>query len=144
MIWVGVLMAGIALCLHAWAIRNELHWQTMVFNFLCLAQFAHVLAIRSGKDSFFQVGLFSNKVLIIGIMVSIALQTVITFLPYFQPVFATEALTFSEFILVGTSASRIFIAVEIEKAIFRKRRTATKKYRLQKHKVNVWCVCLVN
>jgi len=90
MIWVGTLMAGIALCLQAWSIRNGLHWQTMVFNFLCLAQFAHVLAIRSGKDSFFQVGLFSNKVLIIGIMVSIALQTVITFVPYFQPIFETK------------------------------------------------------
>jgi len=121
MIWVGTLMAGIALCLQAWSIRNGLHWQTMVFNFLCLAQFAHVLAIRSGKDSFFQVGLFSNKVLIIGIMVSIALQTVITFVPYFQPIFETEALTFSEFIIVGASASLIFIAVEIEKLIARRK-----------------------
>ena len=121
MIWVGALMAGIALCLQAWSIRNGLHWQTMVFNFLCLAQFAHVLAIRSGKDSFFQVGLFSNKVLIIGIMVSIALQTVITFVPYFQPIFETEALTFSEFIIVGASASLIFIAVEIEKLIARRK-----------------------
>lgn len=121
MIWVGMLMAGIALCLQAWAIRNDLHWQTMVFNFLCLAQFAHVLAIRSGKDSFFQVGLFSNKVLIIGIMVSIALQTVVTFVPFFQPIFQTEALTFSEFIIVGACASLIFFAVEIEKFIARRR-----------------------
>ena len=61
------------------------------------------------------------KVLIIGIMVSIALQTVITFVPYFQPIFETEALTFSEFIIVGASASLIFIAVEIEKLIARRK-----------------------
>lgn len=121
MLWVGMLMAGIALCLQAWSIRNELHWQTMVFNFLCLAQFAHVLAIRSGKDSFFQVGLFSNKLMIIGIMISLALQVIITFVPFFQPIFETEALTLSEFIIVAACASLIFFAVEIEKFIARRR-----------------------
>lgn len=122
MLWVGTLMAGIALCLQAWSIRNDLHWQTMVFNFLCLAQFAHVLAIRSGKDSFFQVGLFSNKLMIVGILVSLGLQAVITFVPFFQPIFETEALTFGEFVLVGACASLIFFAVEIEKFIARRKR----------------------
>lgn len=121
MLWVGMLMAGIALCLQAWSIRNELHWQTMVFNFLCLAQFAHVLAIRSGKDSFFQVGLFSNKLMIIGILISLGLQAVITFVPFFQPIFETEALTVSEFIIVGACASLVFFAVEIEKLIARRK-----------------------
>ena len=116
-------MAGIALCLQAWSIHNELHWQTMVFNFLCLAQFAHVLAIRSGKDSFFQVGLFSNKLLIFGIVISLALQAVITFVPFFQPIFETEALTFSEFVVVGACALLVFIAVEIEKLIARRKLT---------------------
>lgn len=122
MIWVGTLMTGIALCLQAWSIRNDLHWQTMVFNFLCLAQFAHVLAIRSGKDSFFQVGLFSNKLMIVGIMISLALQAMITFVPFFQPIFETEALTFGEFIIVGACASLVFFAVEIEKLIARRKR----------------------
>lgn len=121
MLWVGMLMAGIALCLQAWSIQNELHWQTMVFNFLCLAQFAHVLAIRSGKDSFFQVGLFSNKLMIIGILISLGLQAVITFVPFFQPIFETEALTVSEFIIVGACASLVFFAVEIEKLIARRK-----------------------
>lgn len=121
MLWVGMLMAGIALCLQAWSIRNDLHWQTMVFNFLCLAQFGHVLAIRSGKDSFFQVGLFSNKLMIVGILISIALQAVITFVPFFQPIFETEALTFYEFILVGACASLVFFAVEVEKLISRRK-----------------------
>jgi P-type Ca2+ transporter type 2C len=116
-----MLMAGTALCLQAWSIKNDLHWQTMVFNFLCLAQFAHVLAIRSGNDSFFQVGLFSNKMLVAGIVISLALQTVITFVPFFQPIFQTEALTLSEFIIVGACASIVFFAVEIEKLVSRKR-----------------------
>ncbi len=121
MIWVGTLMAAIALGLQAWSIQNNLHWQTMVFNFMCFAQFAHVLAIRSGKDSFFQVNLFSNKVLIIGIAVSIVLQVLITFIPLFQTIFHTEALTAGEFALVAGCASLVLVAVEIEKLVARRR-----------------------
>lgn len=46
-IWVGIVMAGIALALQAWAIKNNLHWQTLVFNVVCLSQMGNLLAIRS-------------------------------------------------------------------------------------------------
>ena len=120
-IWVGILMAGIALSLQAWSIRNGLHWQTMVFNFLCLAQFGHVLVIHTGKQSFFQTELFSNRLLIVAIAISLLLQAVITYVPFFQPIFETEALTFGEFVIVGACASLVFFAVEIEKLITRRR-----------------------
>lgn len=120
-IWVGILMAGIALSLQAWSIRNGLHWQTMVFNFLCLSQFAHVLAIHTGKQSFFQTAIFSNSFLILAIMISLILQAVITYVPFFQPIFETEALSLSEFMIVGGCASLIFFAVEIEKLITRRK-----------------------
>jgi len=64
MIWVGVLMAGIALSLQGWVINQGLHWQTIVFNVLCLSQLGHVLAIRSEKQSLFRTGVFSNKPLL--------------------------------------------------------------------------------
>jgi Ca2+-transporting ATPase len=123
MIWVGMLMAGIALSLQAWAIINGLHWQTIVFNFLCLSQMGHVLAIRSDRQSFFGIGVFSNKPLIGAVIIAVLLQFVITYVPLFQPMFKTEALTLNEFLLVGALSSIVFFAVEIEKAIFRKSRT---------------------
>lgn len=120
MIWVGMLMAGIALSLQAWAIRNDMPWQTMVFNFLCLGQMAHVLAIRSDKQSIFQIGLFSNKLLIISVITTLLLQALITYVPIFQLIFKTETLNLFEFALVGTAALIVFIAVEVEKFIKRK------------------------
>jgi Ca2+-transporting ATPase len=120
MLWVGILMAGIALSLQGWAIRNGLHWQTMVFNFLCLSQLGHVLAIRSEKQSFFGVGFFSNKLLIVAVLITLLLQFVVTFTPFLQPIFQTEALTLNEFILVGAASSLVFFAVEIEKTISRR------------------------
>ncbi len=122
MIWVGILMAGIALSLQGWAIRNGLHWQTIVFNFLCVSQLAHVMVIRREKQSMFSAGFFSNKSLIGAVLIALLLQIVITYTPFFQPIFHTEALTLNEFILVGAASLVVVFAVEIEKLISRSRR----------------------
>jgi P-type Ca2+ transporter type 2C len=123
MIWVGMLMAGITLSLQGWAIRNGLHWQTIVFNVLCLCQMGHVLAIRSETRSPFGAGIFSNKPLIVAVLIAFLLQFMITYIPFFQPIFKTEALTLKEFLLVGAASSLVFFAVELEKLVFRKKRT---------------------
>jgi Ca2+-transporting ATPase len=123
MIWVGILMAGIALSLQAWAIRNELPWQTMVFNFLCISQMGHVLAIRSERQSFFGIGLFSNKLLIGSVLLTLLLQALLTYVPFFQSMFKTEPLALREFIIVGVASVLIFAAVEIEKFVRRRKST---------------------
>lgn len=122
MIWVGILMAGICLSAQAWAINNNLHWQTIVFNVLCLSQMGHVLAIRSERQSFFSMGIFSNKPLIAAVMIALLLQFVVTYMPFLQPIFQTESLTLYEFIIVGAASSLVFFAVEIEKIIIRRTR----------------------
>jgi Ca2+-transporting ATPase len=122
MIWVGILMAGITLSLQGWAIRNGMHWQTIVFNVLCLCQMGHVLAIRSEKHSLFSIGIFSNKPLLGAVIIALLLQLVITYVPFFQPIFKTEALTLNEFLLVGAASSLVFFAVEIEKKISRRKK----------------------
>ena len=122
MIWVGIVMAAIALSLQGWAIRNGLHWQTIVFNFLCVSQLAHVMVIRREKQSMFSAGFFSNKPLIGAVLIALLLQIVITYTPFFQPIFHTEALTLNEFILVGAASLLVVFAVEIEKIISRRRR----------------------
>jgi len=124
MLWVGVLMAVITLIAQAWCIRNNMHWQTIVFNILCICQLGHVLAIRSQKSSLSLRALFSNKLLIGAVIFTLLLQFIVTYSPLLQPVFKTEALSFSEFIFVGAVSSIVFIAVEIEKALFRKRKSA--------------------
>lgn len=119
MIWVGMLMAGIALSAQAWAINHGLHWQTIVFNVLCLSQMGHVLAIRSERQSLFGAGIFSNKPLLAAVFIALLLQAAVTYIPFLQPVFETEALTLHEFLLVGAASSLVFFAVEIEKMISR-------------------------
>ncbi|MDP4284051.1 MAG: cation-translocating P-type ATPase [Bacteroidota bacterium] len=125
MIWVGMFMAGIALSAQGWAISHGLHWQTIVFNVLCLCQMGHVLAIRSETQSFFKIGMFSNKPLIGSVLIAFLLQFVVTYTPFLQPIFQTESLTLNEFLLVGVTSSLVFFAVEIEKVISRKRKNNT-------------------
>jgi len=131
MIWVGILMAGIALGLQGWAINHGLHWQTIVFNVLCLCQLGHVLAIRSETQSLFSIGVLSNKPLIGAVILALLLQFTITYVPFLQPIFQTESLTLNEFILVGVASSLVFFAVEIEKIISR-----SKLKRVIKNSVN--------
>jgi Ca2+-transporting ATPase len=131
MIWVGMLMAGITLSVQAWAINIGLHWQTIVFNVLCLSQMGHVLAIRSDRRSFFGVGVFSNKPLIGAVTIALLLQLVITYVPLFQPIFKTETLTLNEFLLVGALSSIVLFAVEIEKIISGRKKNMKYKSNIQ-------------
>ena len=121
MIWVGIFMAGIALAAQSFAIRNGLHWQTIVFNLLCISQMANLLAIRSQNQSLFTIGLFSNKPLLGAVLLTLVLQFVVTYTPALHPIFKTQSLSFYEFLGVGAASSLIFFAVEIEKAVSRRR-----------------------
>jgi len=119
--WVGLLMGAISLATQAWSIHDgNSHWQTMVFNVLCLSQMGHVLAIRSESQSFFSMGMFSNKPLVGAVLLTLLLQIAVTYVPFLQPIFRTEALTLNEFLLVGAVSSLVFFGVEIEKAIARR------------------------
>jgi len=121
MVWVGMFMAGVALSLQAWAINHDLHWQTIVFNVICLSQLGHVMAIRSENRSLFSNGVLSNKPLLFSVLLALLLQLAITYLPFLHTIFKTESLTLKEFLLVCAASSLVFFAVEIEKAISRKR-----------------------
>ena len=117
MLWVGMLMAGIALSLQAWAIKSNLHWQTLVFNVVCLSQMGHVLAIRSESRSLFSIGMFSNKPLFGAVSLTFVLQLLITYIPFLQSIFKTQSLSLNEFVIVGIASSLVFFAVEIDKVI---------------------------
>ncbi len=120
-IWVGLLMGFATIFTQAWSIKTGYaHWQTMAFTVLCLSQMGHVLAIRSENESLFTQGLFSNKPLLGAFILTFALQMATIYVPFLQPVFRTEALTFNELIFTLAMSSVVFIAVEIEK-IFKRR-----------------------
>ena len=121
-IWVGLLMGGVTLSLQAWAIHiGDAHWQTMVFTVLCLTQLGHVMAIRSEKESLFSQGIFTNKPLFLSVLITLVLQLATIYVPFLNPIFKTQPLTPVELAFVLLLSSVVFIAVEIEKMIKRRR-----------------------
>ena len=121
-IWVGLLMAGVALFVQAWSLKTgHAHWQTMVFTVLCLTQLGHVLAIRSEKESLFTMGVFSNKYLFGAVLLTFVLQMATMYVPPLNPVFKTEPLTFNELMLTLSLSSVVFFAVEGEKLLRRRK-----------------------
>ncbi len=121
-IWVGLLMGGVTLSLQAWAIHSgDAHWQTMVFTVLCLTQMGHVMAIRSEKESLFSQGIFTNKTLFLSVLITLVLQLATIYVPFLNPIFKTQPLTPVELAFVLLLSSVVFIAVEIEKMIKRRR-----------------------
>ncbi|MCX5723977.1 MAG: cation-translocating P-type ATPase, partial [Nitrospirae bacterium] len=115
-VWIGLLMAGVALLTQAWSYRTgHAHWQTMVFTVLTLSQMGNVLALRSERASFFQLGPWTNLPLLGAVMLTVALQLATIYIPALNPIFKTEPLDFEELVLCLVLSSIVFIAVEIEK-----------------------------
>ena len=115
-IWIGLLMAGVALVTQAWAYRTgHAHWQTMVFTVLTLSQMGNVLALRSERESFFTLGPLTNLPLLGAVLLTFALQMGTIYIPALNPIFKTEPLDFDELLLCLALSSIVFIAVEIEK-----------------------------
>jgi Ca2+-transporting ATPase len=119
-LWVGFLMGAVTLGMQAWAIESGIsHWQTMAFTVLCFSQMGHVMAIRSDKESLFKIGILSNKPLLGALALTISLQMMLIYIPFFNSVFKTQPLTIYELTITLLVSSIVFWAVEIEKWIFR-------------------------
>jgi P-type Ca2+ transporter type 2C len=124
-LWVGPLMAALVLGMQAWSLATDsAHWHTMVFTTLCFAQLAHVLAIRSERESLFTQGLFSNRALLGAVCLTFLLQLATIYVPALNGVFKTAPLSLADLAWTLGAASVVFWAVEGEKWLKRRRRSA--------------------
>jgi magnesium-transporting ATPase (P-type) len=97
-------------------VRNQTrHAQTMTFTVLTFAQLAHVMAIRSERASLFVIGIFSNRLLLGAVVVSVALHLALIYTPELQAVFGTQALSPTALGVACALALCVFVGIEIEK-----------------------------
>ena len=119
---IGLLIGLVTIGLQAWAISNEYdNWQTMTFTVLCFSQLGHVMAIRSTQQSTFTIGIFSNKPMIIALILTVILQLIIIYVPFFNDVFKIKPLTLTELGITAAASAIVFWVVELEKFVRRKR-----------------------
>ncbi len=98
---------------------NPLHLKAMTMVFLCIVimQIANVFACRSDKVSVFKLGFFRNKLVFWGIAFELLFAAAIIYIPFFQKVFQTTAIGWTDWAFLFIFAFLIFIAEEIRKKV---------------------------
>lgn len=121
-LWVGIFIGLLTIGTQWFAITTgDTHWQTIVFTVLCFSQLWHVMAIRSETRSLFSIGLLSNKPLLLAVLATVGLQLAVIYVPYLNTFFHTQPLTLAELLIATGVSSLTFMAVEIEKAVKRRK-----------------------
>ncbi|CAG4946621.1 unnamed protein product [Parnassius apollo] len=92
---------------------------TMTFTCFVLFDMFNALSCRSQTKSVFQVGLFSNRMFLVAVTLSLVGQMLVIYFPPLQRVFQTEALTGHDLIFLVCLTSSVFIVSEIKKFIER-------------------------
>jgi len=121
MIWVGLLIGGLSLGAQAWAYhRGSENWQGVVFTVLTFCQLVHAMAIRSERDSIFTIGWLTNPALFGAVLLTVALQMAVVYLPSLQPVFSTSGMSGEELVVACGLPWVVLAAVEVEKWLVRR------------------------
>jgi Ca2+-transporting ATPase len=122
-IWIGILMGLISLGIgyFGWLQDPSGSWQTMVFTTMVLAQMGNALAIRSSRDSLFQIGIFSNRLMVISVLSTFLLQLALIYIPFFQKIFKTQPLSLGELGICLLASLVMFSVVEVYKWLRYKR-----------------------
>ncbi|HEX2909353.1 MAG TPA: cation-translocating P-type ATPase [Chloroflexia bacterium] len=122
--WVGLLIGFVGLAVGFVYYRaGQPYWQTMIFTTAAFLQIFQALATRSTYQSLFSIGVFSNRVMWFFILLIAVLQLMALYSPMVIFMGLKPLPPFELMLCVGLG-STVFIAVEIEKIILRRRRKA--------------------
>jgi len=101
---------------------NPLHLKaaTIVFVGIVVMQIANVFACRSAKFSAFKIGFFDNKLILWGIVLELAFACVLIYVPFFQRIFNTIGLGWSDWAILFVFMAAIFFIEELRKRRGRK------------------------
>ena len=118
----GLLLGACCLLTQKIAMEQGWHWQTMVLTVLACSQLFYALSVRSERQSFFSMGMTTNLPLLLTVLLSIAVQLGIIYVPALQSVFHTQALGGNELSFCLLMSLVVFATVELGKILFRKSR----------------------
>jgi Ca2+-transporting ATPase len=94
---------------------------TMTLAGVVAAQVGAVMGCRTDRASIFQIGLFTNRLILWGIAAELALLGMLIYVPFIQPVFNTAPIGLREWTYLFAWTPVIFLLDELRKAILRQR-----------------------
>ena len=118
-VWSCIINVGIL----SWALGSDksiVEAQCFVFVTLIVIQFFKVVNYRSDRLSIFEIGLFTNKWLVLAVIASFAMCIPLIYIPFFQDRFHTFPLSLLDWTIVILSSATIFIVLETTKLIIRR------------------------
>ena len=105
---------------YAWEVQegsSATRTQTVTFTTIVFFELFLVFAIRSPRQTVWQIGFFTNKKLIYAVLVSMALQIMVIYVPFFQIAFHTEPLTWFDWVRTVVISFSAFLVVEFLKVV---------------------------
>ncbi len=120
-LWIGFLTGLVSLGTGYgyWRMNPTTHWQTMLFTILTFSETVITLAVRSERQSLFQIGLFSNLPLLGAIALTLGMHLTVLYVPLLQVLFQTTALSLPELGLCLGISTLVFWAIEGQKWLMR-------------------------
>jgi magnesium-transporting ATPase (P-type) len=94
---------------------------TMTLAGVVATQVGAVLACRTDRTSLFQIGLFSNRLVLLGILVELVLLGMLVYVPFLQRIFHTAPLGPVEWAYVFAWTPVLFLADEARKGLVRRK-----------------------
>jgi Ca2+-transporting ATPase len=117
----GLIIGGGTFLIFLLNIGDPVKARTMAFCVLVFYQLVNVFNCRHEDKSLFHIKPFSNKYLILAVIVSLALQIIVVQLAFLQGIFKTAALSLKEWGGVILLSLTILVYDEARKAFARKR-----------------------
>jgi Ca2+-transporting ATPase len=119
---IGTVMSLVVIAA-AWGLwhAGDSRWQTVLFTTLVFTQLAVALAVRSEESSLFHIGLFTNLPMLLAIVVTVAAQLAVVYLPIGQRIFRTAPMTGGELALSFGLSLLVFLVIELGKVVMRLR-----------------------
>jgi magnesium-transporting ATPase (P-type) len=88
---------------------------TVAVNTIVMIGITYLLNCRSLTESLIRIGLFSNKYIIIGIMIMVSLQITYTYLPEMNFLFKSAPISLEAWMMIIVISIVSFLIIEIEK-----------------------------
>jgi Ca2+-transporting ATPase len=95
--------------------------QTAVFTSLCFVQLVNALSVRSVYHSMFTGGIFANRGMWGAIILTVALQLLIVYVPFLHPIFKTKTLAWNVMSAILLVTLACALCIELVKYLNKRR-----------------------
>lgn len=111
--------------------------RTVAFSVMVISQLFHSFNCRNAKRSLFEIGVFTNKRLLLAVTLSFMIQTAIIYIPYAEDIFKVIPLGLQDWIIVFSFSSLAFFIMEIIKYFMKRAEVSISAAAVEVSKITV-------